>query len=217
MIKKTKILIADDHQIFRQGLVKQIESDSAYEIIAEAGDGKEALEKIISLKPDIAIIDISMPVINGMEVIQECMKEKTETNIIVLTMYKEEQYFKNAIELGVKGYLLKANSFENLMDCLKAVTLGEHYFSPQLSGFVASRYGELESLKKKTPGLDELTPTERKVLKLIVETKTSKEIAKELSISHRTEEKHRENICNKLGIKGVNKLIKFALEHKSFL
>jgi len=214
---KKSILVADDHQIFRQGLVSQIKAHDMFEVVAEAGDGHETLELIRTLKPEITIVDINMPGMSGLEVIAQANADNLNTDFIVLTMYKEEEYFNKAMDLGVKGYILKASSFENLLDCLKTVSTGEHYVSPQLSEHIVSRHSKLASLKKKTPSLETLTHSEKRVLKLIAEAKTSKVIAKELFISHRTEEKHRENICNKLGIKGANKLIQFAFEYKSLL
>ncbi len=212
-----KVLIADDHHMFRQGFAKQINSDGSFEIVGQAGDGVEAFALIKKLKPDIAVLDINMPKLSGLEVVTKCEEEKLPVEFVILTMYKEKQYFLKAVELGVKGYILKENTFEDLIACLKAVADGRHYISPLLSEYMLDMRAQMDSQIKETPQMKELTQTEREILKLIAGYKTSKDIAEELFISYRTVEKHRSNICFKLGLKGSGKLLRFALEHKSIL
>lgn len=220
-MKKTqrlmKIFIADDHPIFRQGLLKIMEADPDIEIVGESGDGEEALQLIRSLSPDIAVLDISMPGMSGLEIVNEVRKESSKVEFIILTMFNEEEYFDEAMDYGVKGYLLKENATSDLLSCLKSVAEGRYYVSPSMSEYLINRKAKVNELSKNTPSLAELTQMEKKVLKLIADNKTSKEIAAELFISYRTVQNHRTNICNKLDLKGHHKLLQFALENKSLL
>jgi len=212
-----KILIADDHPIFRQGIIKIVEQDHSYEIVAQCGDGNEVIEKIKELNPAIAIIDISMPGRSGLEVLRAAQKERLATEFIILTMYKDEEYFNEAMNLGVKGYILKDNAAKDLLHCLKAVSQGNHFICPELSNLLIERNVKIQSLLKKTPSLEDLTPSEKKILKLISQNKTSKEIAEELCLSIRTVQNHRNNIAQKLELKGHHKLLQFAIENKAYL
>lgn len=212
-----KILIADDHPIFRQGLLKIVEQDKSFELAAEAGDGAEALQLIERHQPGIAVLDISMPSKSGLEIIKAAKAKKLRTDFIILTMYKEEEYFNEAMDLGVKGYILKENAVGDLLGCLHAVAKGKHYVSPLISDYLINRDARMKKLAQEKPGLNDLTAMERRILHLIAENKTSREIATELHISFRTVQNHRANICAKLDLKGYNKLLQFALEHKSHL
>jgi len=211
------ILIADDHTILRQGLRKIIEGQPEFDVVGEAGDGDEALQLLRSLKPDVAVLDINMPGKSGLDIVKECRAAALPTEFIILTMYKEQEYFDEALDSGVKGYILKENASSDLLNCISAVADGKHYVSPILSEYLMNRDARRTKLQEKIPGLSDLTEMERKVLKLIAQNKTSKEIAGELFISHRTVQNHRTNISNKLDLKGYNKLLQFALEHKSDL
>ena len=212
-----KIFIADDHPIFRQGLLKIMEGDPELEIVGESGDGEEALQLIRSLCPDIAVLDISMPGMSGLEIVSEVQKESLKVEFIILTMFDEEEYFDEAMDSGVKGYLLKENATSDLLSCLKSVAQGKYYVSPSISEYLLNRNTRVKELNKSSPALIGLTQMEKKVLRLIADNKTSKEVAAELFISYRTVQNHRTNICNKLDLKGHHKLLQFALENKSLL
>lgn len=212
-----KIIIADDHPIFRKGLVKILEEDVTFNIIGETGDGRESLKMIRELTPDIAVLDIDMPNMTGIDIAREVQKEKLKTEIIILTMYKEEEYLNEALDLDVKGFLLKDSISDELLDSLKIVAKGKHYISPEISDFLIDRKTRAQSLLKKSPPIASLTSTEKKILKMISENKTSSQIADEMFVSVRTVQNHRNNICQKLGISGHNKLLQFALENKSIL
>ena len=217
MPDRIKILIADDHPIFRQGIIKIVEQDQSYEIVAQCGDGSEVIGKIKELNPAIAIIDISMPGMSGLEVLRVSQKERLTTEFIILTMYKDEEYFNEAMNLGVKGYILKDNAAKDLLNCLRAVSQGSHFICPELSNLLLERNAKMQSLLNKTPTLEDLTPSEKKILKLIGQNKTSKEIAEELYVSIRTVQNHRNNIAQKLELKGHHKLLQFAIENKAYL
>jgi DNA-binding NarL/FixJ family response regulator len=215
--KTVKIIAADDHPLFRSGLVKTIRENPGYDIIAESATGADALEQVRTLKPDIAILDINMPEMNGLEVAKKLNKEKPGTKIIILTMYKDEDYFNEAINLDVSAYILKDCAVNEILKCLEVVMSGEYYFSPGVLNYLVKRKNRKSTLENKHAGLKDLTVAEKQVLEKVAENKTSKEIADELFISVRTVQNHRNNICAKLNLKGYNKLLQFAIYNKNFL
>jgi DNA-binding NarL/FixJ family response regulator len=217
MKTEIKIVIADDHPIFRQGLRQIIELDPLLKISGEAGDGEAALEQIRSNKPQVAVLDVDMPQMDGFEVAQAVREERLLVEVIFLTMYKDERIFNRAMDLGVKGYILKDSAATEVVGGIKAIVAGQNYISPVLSTYLLNRSRRAAVLAEQKPELNKLTQTERRVLKLIAEYKTSKEIADELFVSIRTIDAHRANICQKLELHGSHALLKFALEHKSEL
>ncbi|MBA3632062.1 MAG: response regulator transcription factor [Acidobacteria bacterium] len=214
---KIRVFIADDHPIYRKGLREVIEDDAELVIVGEADDGEAAFEQIQSLAPEVAVLDIGMPKMNGFAVAEEVRALKIPAKIIFLTMYKERDAFNRALDLGVKGYLLKDSAANEIVGGIKAVAGGGHYISPAISSFLVNRLAQADLLVVAHPGLQTLTPTENRILRLIAEKKTSKEIADGLFVSPRTVDNHRANICQKLDLRGGNALLKFALEHKSEL
>ena len=217
MNNKIKIIIADDHPIFRNGLRSIIERDIAFEILAEANNGNEAIDLILEHNPDIAILDINMPCKTGLEVAREIHNRKIKCDVVILTMYKDEEYFDEAMELSVKAYLLKDSISDEIIDCLKAVSQDDIFVSPEISKHLISRKKRKTKFIESHTGVDLLSPTEKHILKLLAENKTSQQISDELFISIRTVQNHRNNICIKLELKGYNKLLQFAIEHKSLL
>ncbi|VAX25900.1 DNA-binding response regulator, LuxR family [hydrothermal vent metagenome] len=212
-----KVVVADDHNIFRQGLVRIIESSPDFEIVAEASDGGEAIRLILELRPDIAVLDISMPEKNGLEVSREIMKRGHETSLVILTMYKDEDFLQEAMDLGVKGYVLKSNTAEELLTAMKYASKGESYISPLLSDVLVKRREKIKQVKNDNPSIKTLTPTEKTILHNISQNKTSKQIGEEMFISVRTVQKHRANICSKLNLSGWNALLSFAIKNRSGL
>jgi two-component system, NarL family, response regulator DegU len=216
-MSEIRIVIADDHPIFRKGLRGTIETDPTLKIVAEAEDGEQALELIQTLRPEIAILDMEMPHKDGFEVIQEIQEKKLPVSVIFLTMYKDERFFNTAMNRGAKGYVLKESAVNDIITAIKSVASGNHFISPLLSTYLLNRHQRAASLTVQKPGLSNLTPAEREVLRLIAANKTSKQIAGELFIAVRTVEKHRANISEKLELRGSHALLNFALEHKSEL
>jgi DNA-binding NarL/FixJ family response regulator len=213
MMDKKRILIADDHPIFRSGLRALIDAEASFTVIAEATDGEQALSMIINERPDVAILDYNMPKQNGFELLREISQRKVNVIAVMLTMHNDEAMFSKAFELGVRGYVLKDSASVDIVNCLHAVTQGQVYTSAAVTTYLlkrASRTGAVD-------GVDSLTPSERKVLRLIADYKTSREIADELSISVRTVENHRSNISGKVGVTGSHALFKFAIQHRSEL
>ena len=217
MTEAIRLVIADDHPLVRQGLRQVIEKDVGLQVVAEAGDGQAALEQIKATQPRMAILDIDMPLLSGFEVARALAKLPLAVEIIFLTVHCEEEFFNEALELGAKGYVLKDSAVTDIVAAIKAVAAGQHYISPQLSSYLLKRSKSVAELNARKPGLEDLTPTERRILKLIAQDKSSKEIAAELFISHRTVETHRTNISRKLELHGNLALVKFALEHKARL
>lgn len=214
---KQNIVLADDHPVFRHGLRQIVEAESDFTVIGEARDGENALAQIKALLPEIAILDISMPKLDGLAVAGSVQEEGLPVKIILVTMYREEKLFKKALEAGVKGYVLKDSAAIDIISCLNAVAAGENYTSPELTTYLMKRVREVDVAGTPQSSLDNLSDTERRVLSLIAACKTNKEMAQELFISVRTVETHRNNICKKLDIHGSHALMKFALDHKDHL
>lgn len=212
---ETTIIVADDHPIFRQGLMQIIEKEFGFRVIAEAEDGATALELIKTHKPMVALLDLDMPEMDGFSVARRIGEMNLPVKIIILTMHKDELHFNQAIDLGVNGYVIKDGAVYEVVNCIKTVVRDGEYFSPAVSSFLLKRSRRAESQKQSSLG--DLTPTERRVLFLLAELKTTKEIAAELCISPRTVDNHRAHICSKLDLQGSHALVKFALQHKGEL
>ena len=215
MSEKIKVLIVDDHPLFRQGLRQVVEADSRFDLVAEAGDGETALRSIQNKTPDVAVLDVDLPRLSGLEVARALQGKGLPTRVIILTMYKEEEIFNRALDFGVMGFVLKENAVEDILNSVVAVAAGKHYLSSTISGYLLRRLGRAEELAMKKPGLNDLTKAERRILKLIAEKKTSREIAMELSISQRTVDAHRAHISAKLDLHGNHSLLQFALENRT--
>ena len=210
-----RIVIADDHPVFRHGLRQIIEAEPGFDVVGEAGDGQSALQLIQALDPAIAILDVGMPELDGLSVVNQLLETDTSVRIIFVTMYREEDLFKQAVEAGVKGYVLKDSAVTDIVSCIKTVAVGKNYVSPELTTFLVDFARHPAPTSAPQTGLEGLTVTELRVLSLIADYKTSKEIAQELGVSVRTIDTHRNNLCQKLGVHGSHALMKFALEHKS--
>lgn len=217
MDEEIKIIIADDHPIFLNGLKQIITDDGNIKIVGEAGDGENAQRLINELNPDIAVLDVDMPKKNGLEILKETTANGKRTKIVFLTMYKEEDMFNEAMDNGIMGYVLKESAMSDIVECINIVSQNRHYISPLISDYLLKRRVGINELENKNPSIKDLTPTELRILKLIAENKTSKEISGELFISYRTVENHRANISNKLGLKGAHSLLNFAIENKNLL
>ena len=216
MEKGIRILIADDHPVFRKGLVQIVQADPEFTLVGEAADGAAAWEMIQRLKPHIALLDIDMPGLDGF-VASRIRDAKLRVAVVILTIHKEETTFDVAMDLGVLGYVLKENAILDLTNALRSVARGEVYLSPSISSFLMNRLRRQEQSRSTQPGILQLTPMELRVLKLVADNNTNEQIAKELFISPHTVHTHRNNICTKLNLQGNRGLLKFALEHKEEL
>jgi len=212
-----RIFIVDDHPLFRQGLRQAIAADGRFQLVGETDRGQDAIEQLRALKPELAVVDLNLPDISGLQVIAALRDLVLPTRVVVLTMLKDESAFNHAMNLGAQGYLLKESAVSEIINCLATVARDAPYVSPALSAFLLKRRDRAVQLANHLPGLDELTTAERRILKRIADKKSSKEIATELHVSLRTVETHRANICAKLELRGANSLLQFALEHRAEL
>lgn len=212
-MEKYSILIADDHPIFRSGLRAVIEADPGFEVVGEASDGEEAIAMLGSKQPGILVLDYNMPKLNGFGVLAKIAELKIDVIPVMLTMHDDEAMFAKAFELGVRGYVLKDSASVDIVNCLHAVAQGQIYTSAAVTTYLYKR-----AAGKDTPGgVDSLTPTERKILRMVAEEKSSREIADKLCVSIRTVDNHRSNIISKLGVTGNNGLFKFAMKNRAEL
>jgi len=200
------VLIADDHPIFRCGLRGVIEADPLLKVVADAGDGKSALAGIRELQPDVAVLDVNMPEPDGLAIARELQDQRLPVGVVFLTMYRDEALFEAALAAGVKGFILKDCAVNEIVDCIKAVSAGQSFFCSVLGDYLVGRKKRAES-----PSINNLTAAERRILLLVAESKSNKEIAEIMFISVRTVEHHRSNICAKLRLSGKNALLTFAL------
>jgi DNA-binding NarL/FixJ family response regulator len=210
--QKYRIVIAEDHTILREGLRALLSSRPEFEIVGEAEDGRAAVQCIERLKPALALMDLSMPRMNGMDAIREIKKRCPETKILVLTVHKTEEYILATFKAGADGYALKDSTHTELVMAIKSVLAGKPYLSPGISEKVIEGYLEGRQTLKARTAYETLTHREREILKLIAEGYKNKEIADELCISVKTVEKHRANIMEKLGLHNVQALTTFAIE-----
>ena len=210
-----RILIADDHPVFRKGLRQVIDEEPGLQVVAEAEDGAAALAMVRERRPDVAVLDVDMPRMDGFEVIRAIRGEGLQVALVILTMHKDEEFFSQALSLDVRGYILKDSAVTDIVGSIRAAASGTYFISPSISSYLVNRDRRIAEFEKLNPGLRELTPTERRVLKLLAEYRTNKEIAATLSMSPRTVENHRANICQKLDLRGTHALLRFAQEHKN--
>lgn len=212
-----EILIADDHPIFRAGVKQIVETGGYFRVIAEAADATEAVALARTHRPAALVLDMDMPGGGGLAVLRAVCRDLPNAAFVFLTMHKVESLFNEAIDAGALGYVMKECAAQEIVAALKSALAGKVYLSPSVADFLLHRQRRATALAQSTPGLSDLTPTERRVLKLVTENKTSKDIGAELGISYRTVERHRANIAQKLGLSGTHSLVKFAFEHKSDL
>jgi DNA-binding NarL/FixJ family response regulator len=211
------VLIADDHPLLRRGLRQTIESDPKLKVVAEAEDGETALVQVQEMKPRVAVLDVDMPKLDGLAVGRELRARRLPTEILFLTIHNAEDLFQAAMEIGAKGYLLKDIAVTEIVKALRAVAAGEYYVTPSLAGHLVHHERRIAALIERQPGLGTLTPTERRILRMVADGKSSKAIGDELFVHYRTVENHRTNICQKLSLHGPNALFRFALQHKADL
>lgn len=217
MKSEVSVLIADDHPIFRQGLRQIIETDRQLKIVAEASDGEQAFERLREMQPAVAVLDLTMPIRDGFAVARAAREHHLPAALVFLTMHRDEHYLNAALDLGVRGYVLKDSAATEIISCIKVVAAGQDYISPALSSFLVRRGTRDATLTKQQPALAHLTPAERRILKLIAEGQTSRVIAAALNIGVRTVDHHRTNMALKLNLRGSHSLVKFALKHQAEL
>lgn len=210
MSKKVKVVIAEDHTILREGLKALLGSDPDLEICGEADNGKDAIKLVQRLNPDIVLMDLSMPRIHGLEAIREIRKTNPTTKILVLTVHDDEEYISATLRSGASGYVLKNDSYNELLSSIKTVLRGKPYLSPAISQTIIQGYLDGKKSDDLRTGYETLTARERETLKLIAEGVRNKDIAEFMGISSKTAEKHRSNLMKKLDLHSVSAITAFA-------
>jgi two-component system response regulator NreC len=207
-----RILIADDHAIVREGLRQLLNSQRDMEVVGEAQDGREALEKAKSLRPDVAILDVAMPGLSGMEAVRLIKEAVPRTQIVVLSMHEKEAYVHQVFAAGALAYVLKASPSTDVLEAIRAAHRGEYFLSSKIRAEVIGKYLQSRKEKPSVRGYDLLSEREQQVFRLMVEGNSTNQIADVLCVSPKTVEKHRGNVMNKLGIHDLVALVKYAIK-----
>lgn len=211
-----RILLADDHEVVRAGLRALLEEQSGWEVVAEAVDGRDAVEKATKLKPDVVVIDIAMPSLNGLEAVRQIVKTVPNIKVLVLTMYDSDPLIQQVLQAGARGYLLKSDAGRDLVSAIDALRRNKTFFTPKVSQMVLEGY--LDKSPKEKEAEDEpetlrLTSRQREIVQLLAEGKSSKEVAAVLGLSVKTAETHRANIMRKLDCHSVTELVRYAIRN----
>jgi two-component system, NarL family, response regulator NreC len=210
-VKPIRILLADDHTVMRRGLRLLLESQPDFNVVAEAADGRQAVERAEATQPDVAVIDIAMPNLSGIEAAQRIATALPQTAIVILSMHSDESYVLRALKVGAKGYLLKDSAEGDLIDAIKAVHQGKTFFSPEISKMLVEDYVREIRTRGAEDSYDLLTSREREILQLLAERKSNKEIALALNLSIYTIETHRRNLQEKLNLHSLAELILYSV------
>jgi len=212
MSPRIRVLVADDHTMVRQGLVGILKASEDIEVVGEAADGAEAVDKATNLKPDVVVLDVSMPHLNGLEAARRIREALTGTRVLVLTMHDDEEYVLKMVRAGASGYLLKDSAASELLAGIRALKGGKPYFGPHATRALAEAYQSDRPLADDP--FERLTDREREIFQLVVEGKTNAQIADMLFISPKTVDNHRTRMMEKLGVHGTAELVRFAAKHK---
>lgn len=212
-VKKIKVLVADDHTIMRDGIRALIHEEEDIEVVGEAEDGRQAVQYAHTLRPDVVLMDIAMPMMNGLEATRHIKRDHPEINVLVLTMYDHDEYVRKVLATGASGYVLKRAAASELVAAIRAVSRGEAVLSPSITRMVIEDYlrGEKDQPEDEP---ETLTPREREILQLIAEGHTSREIAQMLNLSVKTVQSHRTSMMQKLDLHDRGELIRYAIQKK---
>jgi DNA-binding NarL/FixJ family response regulator len=210
-LPKLRLLLGDDHTLMRHGLRKILEERPEWEVIAEVGDGREAVKKCMALKPDVALLDVAMPLLNGIDATQQIVRKVPETKVLVLSMYSDEAYVTRALQAGAIGYMLKDSAGKDLLKGIASVAAGQAYFSPAIARLMLDDYVRRVAGSGVVDRYETLSEREREIFQLIAEARTNKEVAELLEISPATVETHRARILQKLDIHNTAELVLYAV------
>lgn len=216
--EKIRVMLVDDHDVVRSGLKSLLSAEPGIEIVGEAANGRDAIEKVAEIKPDVVVMDISMPTMDGMEATRIISSKYGESRVLALTVHEDKQYFFEMLSAGAKGYVTKQAASEDLVSAIEAVASGHVYLQPALARWLLEDYKRLNKYAPNGNGtneaaadLDQLSKREQQVLELVAEGLTTPEIGKRLDISPKTVSRHRERIMNKLNLHSATELVKFAI------
>ncbi|MDQ6759991.1 MAG: response regulator transcription factor [Acidobacteriota bacterium] len=213
-MSQVRILIADDHEIVRRGLRALLESQPEWEVVAEAVTGRDALEKAKQTTPDLAIVDVGMPELNGLETTRQLLKALPQTEVLILTMHENEQIVREVLDAGARGYVLKSDAGRDLVAAVEALCQHRTFFSSQISELLLNSYlRHPDRPDSPESPRSRLTTREREIVQLLAEGKSNKEVAAALNISIKTAETHRTNIMNKLDLRSVTELVRYAVRN----
>lgn len=212
MNKPTTIVIADDHEIVCQGLSKLLNEEKNMQVVGEAVDGRDAINKVQQLNPDIVIMDITMPVLNGIEATRQIRQINSKTKIIILSMHEHIRYIRELLSIGISGYVLKNALSSDIIEAIHSAVKGVTYLSPSISSRVIEDYVSMNKKSSQEELYDNLTNREREVFQMIVEGNSTKKIAETLCLSPSTVKSHRANIMEKLNMNNISKLIQYAIQ-----
>ena len=210
-MKKLRILLADDHTVMRTGLRAMLERHANLEVVGETENGRQTVELTASLKPDVVVMDVGMPILNGIEATKQIVNQWPATAVVILSMYSDETYVMRALQAGARAYLLKDSAAVDLINAIEVVSHGKSFFSPKVSRILAEDYVRVLQQKGAVDTYDLLTSREREILQLLAEGRTNKEVATELNISLYTVETHRSHILQKLGLHNSAELVLYAV------
>jgi two-component system, NarL family, response regulator NreC len=213
-VKTIRILLADDHKVVRHGTRALLSTIPEWEIVGEADNGRDAVALTTKLKPDIVILDIGMPQLNGLDATRQIKKFSPETEVLIFTAHEAEELVHDVFDSGARSYILKTDAADHLIDALKALSDHKHFFTSRISEIVFARYINEKKNPERGPEKSRITDREREIVQLLAEGKSSKEIATILGISVRTVETHRAAITKKLGLKSFSELIRYAVRNK---
>jgi DNA-binding NarL/FixJ family response regulator len=213
-MRPVQILLADDHEVVRKGLRALLEAQPGWKVVAEAIDGREAVEKAKDMRPDIAIVDIGMPCLNGLEATRQIVKKAPHTRVLVLTMHDTNPLIQQVVKAGARGYVLKSDVASDLVSAVEALCRDQTFFTSKVSQIILDRYvGRSEGMENSPDEDSPLTPREREVVQLLAEGKSSKEVASVLGISVKTAETHRINLMRKLDCHSVAEVVRYAVRN----
>lgn len=209
-MSELRVLLGDDHAVLRHGLKRILEDRRDWRVVAEAGDGREAVRHAIELDPDVAVLDIGMPLLNGIEATRQIVRRAPSVRVLILSMHSDQAYVTQAVQAGARGYLLKESAGSELIAAIAAIAAGKSFFSPAVAQVVFDDYVRTLAARGITDRYDALSEREREVLQLVAEGRSSREIADLLSISPATVETHRTHVLQKLGLRNTAEVVRFA-------
>jgi DNA-binding NarL/FixJ family response regulator len=216
-MESLRLLVADDHEIVRKGLRSLLEAQPGWQVTAEASDGREAVEKAKELKPDVTVLDIGMPSLNGLEATRQMLKNDARAKILILTMHESDPLIRDVLDAGARGYVLKTDASRDLVTAVNAVRSNKTFFTAKVAQMVLDGYLDQTPKKEKPPTTESpklrLTPRQREIVQLLAEGKSSKEVAVQLGLSVKTAETHRANIMRRLDCHSVSELVRYAVRN----